>query len=171
MTSAKPAQMVLALFLTTLAACGSGSADPQQAATGPATQPAPPANEKSALDAADVPATAVAGNPVGAWNLIAIDGAAVPEVGKQPTLVISEDGAASGVGGVNRYSAQIEISGGRVAFGPTAATKMAGPPEAMELESTFFTRLGEVSTFAVDGDTLRLWAGDNEALTFERAED
>jgi heat shock protein HslJ len=47
---------------------------------------------------------------------------------------------------------------------------MAGPPAAMELEGTFLARLGAVSSYAVEGSTLRLWAGDNEAMTFERAE-
>jgi heat shock protein HslJ len=47
---------------------------------------------------------------------------------------------------------------------------MAGPPEAMALEQTFLERLSAVSAFDVEGDTLRLWAGDTEALTFERAE-
>jgi hypothetical protein len=40
----------------------------------------------------------------------------------------------------------------------------------MALEQAFLARLGAVSTFAIEGDVLRLWAGDNDALTFERAE-
>jgi len=30
--------------------------------------------------------------------------------------------------------------------------------------------LSAATTFSVDDNVLRLWAGDNEALTFERAE-
>jgi heat shock protein HslJ len=45
---------------------------------------------------------------------------------------------------------------------------MAGPPRAMAFEKIFLERLGAVTGYEVDGDTLRLRAGDNEALTFER---
>ena len=95
----------------------------------------------------------------------------MPEVGKTPTLEILEDGSAAGVSGVNRYRTRLELSDGRLAFGPTAGTKMAGPPEAMALESDFLARLDAVSTYQVEGDTLRLWAGDNEALTFSRVKE
>ena len=41
----------------------------------------------------------------------------------------------------------------------------------MDLESVFFTRLGTALNYETDGETLRLWAGDNEALVFVRPED
>jgi heat shock protein HslJ len=123
------------------------------------------------LEVQAVPDAAVGDGLVGAWILIAIDGEPVPEVGKQPTMEIFEDGTVSGVGGVNRFNTQVDVVDGRLSFGPTAATKMAGPPEAMDVESAFFTRLGAVTNYQVDGETLRLWAGDNEALTFKRGED
>lgn len=40
----------------------------------------------------------------------------------------------------------------------------------METERVFLQRLGAVSTYAIEGDTLRMWAGDSEALTLERAD-
>ena len=40
----------------------------------------------------------------------------------------------------------------------------------MEIERVFLQRLGAVSTYAIDGDTLRMWASDNQALTFQRKE-
>jgi putative lipoprotein len=123
------------------------------------------------VEVQDVSDAAVLGGLVGAWILVTVDGGPVPEVGKQPTMEISEDGTVSGVGGVNRFNTQVEVVDGRLSFGPTAATKMAGPPEAMDLEKVFFTRLGSVLNYEIDGETLRLWAGNNEALTFERGED
>jgi heat shock protein HslJ len=45
---------------------------------------------------------------------------------------------------------------------------MAGPPEAMALEKLFLTRLESVSSFEVEGDTLHLYTGDSETVTFQR---
>jgi hypothetical protein len=116
---------------------------------------------------------AALGRLVGPWTLVALDGEPAEAVGEAITLEIAEDGAVAGVSGVNRFMTRIEtadLGEGRLAFAPAAGTRMAGPPEAMALEQAFLERLTAVSTFAVDGDALRLWAGDTEALTFERAE-
>jgi heat shock protein HslJ len=97
----------------------------------------------------------------------------VEPVGTPITLEVAEDGAVSGVSGVNRFMTRLEtadVSEGRLAFAPAAGTRMAGPPEAMALEQAFLARLSAVTTFDVENGVLRLWAGDNEALTFERAE-
>jgi hypothetical protein len=110
---------------------------------------------------------------VGSWTLVALDGKPVEPVGEQVTLDIAEDGAVSGVSGVNRFMTRLETAalaeGRRFAVAPAAGTRMAGTPDAMALEQTFLARLSAASDFAIDGDVLRLWAGDNEALTFERA--
>lgn len=171
MTSPKGTWIAVALTALFVAACGSGSGDSQQAVEEESAEQMaasyvnPGASKEEAFE------PIVPSEMAGAWTLIAIDGMPIAEVGKTPTLDILEDGSASGVGGVNRFRTQLEIFDGRLSFGPAAATKMAGPPEAMELESTYLTRLGAVSTYAVEGNTLRLWAGDNEALTFQRGED
>jgi heat shock protein HslJ len=62
------------------------------------------------------------------------------------------------------------LADGRIGFAQSAGTMMAGPPAEMEFEQVFLQRLGAVSTYEVKGKTLRMWAGDNPALTFERAE-
>jgi hypothetical protein len=110
---------------------------------------------------------------VGSWRLVALDGEAVEPLGKPITLEVAADGAVAGVSGVNRFMSRLEpadLAEGRLAFAPAAGTRMAGPPEAMALEQTFLKRLSAVSTFDVRGDVLRLWAGGNQALTFERAD-
>ncbi len=162
---------VLVLIALAATACGSGPGT--ESHTGQEAKEAPPPSASSSANADLEPAAieALHGGLIGSWTLVAIDGAPVTEVGKTPTMEILEDGTVSGVGGINRYSTQLEVTDGRPVFSPTASTKMAGPPEAMALESAFFTRLGTVSNYKIDGETLRLWAGDDEALTFKRAED
>jgi len=129
-----------------------------------AAAPAPAAD--GAVAAPSAPA-----DLVGRWILVAIDEAPVAELGKVPTLEIAEDGSAGGVGGVNRFRTQLEAADGRIAVGETAATKMAGPPAAMELEQAYLSRLTTVTGFTIEGDTLRLLAGEAEALRFSRSKE
>ncbi len=171
MKATRQTWMILALSLTSIAACGTGPVNPPQGTPDASAQGPAATNEAPIVEVHEASDAALPGELVGAWRLVTVDGGPVPEVGKQPTMEISEDGTVSGVGGVNRFNTRIEVVDGRLSFGPTAATKMAGPPEAMDLESVYFTRLGAVSTYEIDGETLRLWAGDNEALVFERFED
>jgi hypothetical protein len=39
----------------------------------------------------------------------------------------------------------------------------------MEIERLFLQRVGSVSAYSIEEDTLKMWTGDNETLTFERA--
>jgi heat shock protein HslJ len=150
-----------------LGACSSPSPDAQTIVT---TAPATTEETAAAVDTA-ASTSAVPPALVGRWTLVAIDGAPVAEVGRVPTLEIAADGSAGGVGGVNRFRTQLEAANGRIAVGETAATKMAGPPAAMELEAAFLGRLGSISGFEAVGDTLRLLAGDAEALRFTRSKE
>jgi heat shock protein HslJ len=109
---------------------------------------------------------------VGSWALVALDGEPVDGAGKAITLEIRDDRSAGGSSGINRFMTRLKtdaLADGRIGFLPTAGTMMAGPPGAMETERVFLERLGSVSTYAIEGETLRMWAGDIEALTFERA--
>lgn len=171
MKAGKSTWTILALSLTAVAACGPGPGDTNVATPGTTGDASSTMNTSTGQKTDDASPAAIPGELVGTWTLVALDGAPVTEVGKTPTLEILEDGSVGGVGGVNRFHTQLEVTDGRLGFGPAAATKMAGPPEAMELESTFLTRLGAVSTFDIDDETLRMWAGDNEALRFVRVED
>lgn len=171
MTLSKGNWIAVALMAVLAAACGSGSRDVGQVAEEENAEQMAASYVNPGASKEELFEPAVPAEIVGSWALVAIDGTPVTEVGKSPTLRILEDGSATGVGGVNRFNTQIEMKDGHLSFGPTAATKMAGPPEAMKLESTYMARLGSVSSFEVDGETLRLWAGDNEALTFRPSED
>lgn len=153
---------------STLAACSSPAPGPETTVAG-----APPATTAAPAPAADGPVTAPSApaDLVGQWILVAIDGAPVAEVGKVPTLEIAADGSAGGVGGVNRFRTQLEVADGRIGFGQAGATKMAGPPAAMELEQAYLSRLPEVDGFSLGGGTLRFMAGETEVLRFQRSEE
>jgi heat shock protein HslJ len=150
-----------------LAACSSPAPGNDPAATRTAaTTPAAAAADPQVETEAEVPPALV-----GRWNLVAIEGTAVVETGRAATLEMAADGSAGGVGGVNRFRTRLAAADGRLVFGETAATKMAGPPAAMELEQTYLSRLPEVDGFSLEGDTLRLMAGESEVLRFQRAEE
>jgi heat shock protein HslJ len=77
------------------------------------------------------------------------------------------EGTLSGQAPVNRYSAEVEMgAAGELTVGPVAATKMAGPPEAMEAEAAYFALLAEVTGYAEQGESLQLLAGAEPVLTF-----
>ena len=141
---------------------GTRGSDP--AGPGTATEITPEAAMEEQL-------TKVPSELLGSWILVIIDGVPVPEVGKTPTLEILEDGTAAGVSGVNRFRTTIDAAGGRLSFGPVALTKMAGPPAAMEIESTFMEHLGAATGYRVEGNFLRVVAGDTEILSFEKKTD
>jgi heat shock protein HslJ len=64
------------------------------------------------------------------------------------TEITFKAGTVSGNGGVNSFSGTYEASkGGKISFGPTASTKMAGPPEAMTQETALFKALSEAKSF------------------------
>lgn len=111
---------------------------------------------------------------VGSWTLIAIDGHP-GEVGDlTPTLEIREDGSIGGFSGVNRFMTALgsdALVQGNISLDQAATTRMAGPPRAMAFEKIYLERLAAVTGFEVDGDTLRLRAGDAEVLTFNRVDE
>lgn len=49
-------------------------------------------------------------------------------------------------------------------FGPGGSTRMAGPPEAMQAEQTFFELLEQVRTYRRSGNELTLADADNKTL-------
>jgi heat shock protein HslJ len=78
--------------------------------------------------------------------------------------MLLEDGVANGGGGCNRWSADYQIDGGALAFGPVLSTRMACPDPAMEIEHAFFERLGSATAWVSDGASLALLDGDGSEL-------
>lgn len=76
-----------------------------------------------------------------------------------------EAGEVSGNGGVNSFGGSYETPGDNaLTFGALAATEMAGPPEAMEQESTFFKALEDTEHFEFNDEKLVLSDAGNNAL-------
>jgi putative lipoprotein len=105
----------------------------------------------------------------GPWRCTAILGAPVTGDGA-PTIDFREGGRAGGFAGVNRYGCEAtSASPGALHLGAIAATRMAGPPERMELEGSFLAALQRVTGARMSGQTLELTSEGGTVLRFERA--
>jgi heat shock protein HslJ len=75
------------------------------------------------------------------WQLVSIDGEPLPKDAKPPVIHFERDGV-RGFAGCNRFTAKVtDEAPGRLRIGPAAATKMACPDGAMQLESRFLEAL------------------------------
>lgn len=86
--------------------------------------------------------------PDGAWLLVEIEGEQVDETA--PRQVRFEDGHVGGRVGVNRFSGSYSVAWDAIEFGPAALTRMAGPPELMDLESRFHALLLQAREIGFD---------------------
>jgi heat shock protein HslJ len=78
-------------------------------------------------------------SPDGSWRLVEIEGEPVdPDA---PNEIRFDAGRVSGVVGVNRFNGSYTVSGTTIDLGPATTTRMAGPPEWMDLESRFHRAL------------------------------
>lgn len=96
----------------------------------------------------------IAGTEWSCIELIGPDGASVPVTDQPPTIVIATAGKASGFAGVNRYFSEVTFGNSitnvtPIRFGPVGATRMAGPPERMQLEGAFTSMLERVQSAKV----------------------
>lgn len=89
------------------------------------------------------------------WTVTSIGGR--PATGPRPlTLTIAADLRTSGHGGCNNYFAEASLTSDTLIFGPAAATRMACAAELMSQENAFFAALAAVTSFELDGASLRL---------------
>lgn len=85
-----------------------------------------------------------------------------------PTIAFGEDGSVSGAAGVNRFVGTWSLDEGVLVFGPLATTRMAGPPERMDLERRFLDVLAARCTVTrTDGGLLLM--SDGGSLGFSAA--
>jgi len=105
-------------------------------------------------------------------------GTKVDVTDRPPSLRIGADGRATGFAGVNRYFAEAKFTSVAVPpeplrFGPVGATRMAGPPERMELERAFTAMLEGVRSFSMNlgprGPVLTLSGEAGPCARFEPA--
>lgn len=125
----------------------------------------------------DRPASGANYSPVGSWTLWLIQGetveVAVPKTAKIPTLHINNEGEVSGTAGVNQYSAAASaelLAQNRFELGAVITTRMAGPPQAMELETRFLSLLQQARRYQSDGKTLALMDDSGVLLRFRADE-
>lgn len=109
----------------------------------------------------------------GEWTLSKLEGtdlaSLLPASMKKPTLGIGADGKVTGFTGVNRLSSMIDTEAllrGEFKLGPAVTTKMAGPPEAMAVESKFLEALSRAKGAKVSGGELSMTDGAKELLRF-----
>jgi len=113
----------------------------------------------------------------GTWVLVQ---AADPELDglipkdRPPEVTFAAGGGVAGFAGVNRFTSALEsqeLERGSLAWrSEMAVTRMAGPPEAMELEERFLDALRGAGRYSIEGDRLVLSEGDEASLTFVRSE-
>jgi heat shock protein HslJ len=101
------------------------------------------------------------------WKLVELNGQPVG-ANKLPSLTLdAANGTVAGWAGVNRFTGTFRQQEAALSFGPVAATKMAGPENAMKLESEFLATLGRVTAWKADGLMLSLLAGETEVARFQ----
>ena len=87
------------------------------------------------------------------------------EIGGQPIVADSkpsinfEESRVFGAGSCNRFMGGFTLDGASLRFGPTAGTRMACPPPAMEQERRFHEALEAVRGWQAEGDALLLTDG------------
>jgi len=82
------------------------------------------------------------------WQLVQMDGQPLA-AGAKPPVIHFETNGVRGFAGCNRFTAPLEETApGEIDIGPAAATRMACPPEQMELEQKFLAQLDKVSRYS-----------------------
>ncbi len=115
------------------------------------------------IEACDMVAVNSAANKT--WTLTALEGSPVDLASPPPTLLFSR-GKLSVFGGVNQINGSYALVDDAVVMGDLASTKMAGPPELMELEGRFVKTLAGVNGFTVAGDKLVLLMNGKKVAEF-----
>lgn len=98
------------------------------------------------------------------WTLVWLNGQ--PISAQKPPTMKFERGRVSIFGGVNRLSGAYALIGESVTLGELISTRMAGPPDAMELESQFAKVMSTVDGFHVRGDNLELLSAGQVVAKF-----
>lgn len=102
------------------------------------------------------------GQPVdldGDWLVVEVGGVAVDPAA--PRAVGFDQGRMSGRVGVNSFTGSFSIDDQTVVIGPLASTRMAGPPEMMNLEARFNSRVNGEHVVLLEDDQLILGDGED----------
>jgi heat shock protein HslJ len=93
-----------------------------------------------------------------------ITGEQLPVPADVVVTIVLEDGTVAGNGGCNGYSADYQLDGTSLSFGPVLSTKMACPEPAMGIENAFFAQLEHVASWHNDGGSVTLFVADGTEL-------
>lgn len=96
-------------------------------------------------------------SPEGAWQVVSLGTTAI-EAADDVTLTLA-DGQASGRSGCNRFTGAYSVDGDGFSFGPLAATRMACPGRASQIEAQFNDVVQSVTGWQIDGEGLVLTDG------------
>lgn len=88
------------------------------------------------------------------WTLTTLNGNKI--LAKKPPTMKFANGKLVIFGGINRLTASYALVDNSVTLGSLVSTKMAGDPQAMELEKDLVKTLASVDAFQVNGDDLIL---------------
>lgn len=99
------------------------------------------------------------------WVLASLSGGTI--TAPAPTLAFEEEGRVHGSSGVNRFGGDCTIDGTQIRFGSLMSTKMAGPPERMELERRYLEVLGKATRWSVTKGRLTLADAEGALAVFE----
>ena len=88
--------------------------------------------------------------------------------GVVPTAGFHE-GTVRGNTGCNQFTAPYSVDGDSLEIGDLAMTKMACEPPRDEVERQYVRALGQVTTWAMDGDELVLSLDERELLRYNAA--
>jgi heat shock protein HslJ len=98
------------------------------------------------------------------WELYELRG--VPMEFDRSLTVRFEAGNVQAFGGVNRMAGSFELAEGRLKIGSLRTTRMAGPPELMELEQTFADTLAAADGCQIENRELCLLEGAEAIARF-----
>ncbi|MEI7447211.1 MAG: META domain-containing protein [Burkholderiales bacterium] len=106
-----------------------------------------------------------------AWRLAELGGTPLDASARGPvTMAFDAAGQVAGFAGVNRYTSRVGAGAGWIRIAPGITTRMAGPPEAMRLESDVLGRVQAAALWRIDGDRLSLSDADGRPLMTLRRE-
>ncbi|UMM07475.1 META domain-containing protein [Gluconobacter frateurii] len=88
--------------------------------------------------------------PYGSWTVQSLNGEAIPDTVRAPTLTLARDGHVFGSGGCNRLMGQAVITANSLQFKPFAMTRMACIGSGMETEDAFVKALDKVRAWSTD---------------------
>ena len=120
-------------------------------------------------NAADPGETPVAGDPGGAWQLVAgsVGGRPLVLPADRPVTFVVDGSQVGGQSGCNQYFGELSVVDGRVAITGLGGTEMGCEAPIMTLEAAYLEGLAGVRVATIRGDTLLL-GGDAVELQFER---